>query len=404
MTGASQALKLAVQQYSAASLQGMQQKLFRIWFNSFIYNQIWEDPVVDMEALQLQPESQVLTIASGGCNTLSYLTASPARIVALDLNPYHLALTRLKIAALQYLPGHAAFYDFFGHADRVENIEHYELYIRPHLSDEDIDFWAGRSLTGQRRIHLFRDDLYRHTRFGYFMRFLHWLGRRSGHDPAQLLQAQSLEQQRAIFEQHIRPFFDNRVVRLLGKLPMSVFSLGIPPQQYQAMQQQGNLIGQYCERVERLACQFPVQDNYFAWQGFGHRYDHERRQAIPAYLTAENYQLIRSQLHKLETVENNLISYLRTQADNTLDRFVFLDAQDWMSDEVLQQLWEQVDRVGKPGSRIIFRTAAAESPLEQALSPELRARFSYDPQQSQAWFRRDRSAIYGGFHLYCKAE
>ena len=402
MSSASDALKVAIQQQPVSSFQGMQQRMFRIWFNSFIYNQIWEDPELDMQALQLQPDSQVLTIASGGCNVLNYLTASPARIVALDLNPYHLSLTRLKLAAMAYLPDHDSFYDFFGHADLPHNVQNYNHYIKPELDEELESFWSGHSLSGKKRINLFRDGLYRHTRFGYFMRFLHWIARRSKYQPELILQAKTLDEQREIFNAHIKPFFDSKLVKFLGKLPMSVFSLGIPPQQYQAMKAQGNLVQQYCDRVERLACDFPIQDNYFAWQGFSHCYDHEQRQAIPAYLQASHYQHIRDQLHKVETESGSIIEYLKAQPDNSLDRFVFLDAQDWMNDEVLQSLWEQVDRVGKVGSRIIFRTAASESPLETALTRELRARFEYDPIQSEQWFRQDRSAIYGGFHLYCK--
>lgn len=402
MSSASNVLKVAVQQHPLASIQGMQQRMFRIWFNSFIYNQIWEDPTLDMKALQLKSDSRVLTIASGGCNVLNYLTASPAQIVALDLNPYHLSLTRLKIAAMANLPNHTAFYEFFGHADLSKNVENYQRYIKPEIDEELESFWSGRDLSGRKRIHLFKDGLYKRTRFGYFMRFLHWIARRSKYQPELILQAKTLQEQREIFNAHIKPFFDSKVVKLLGKLPMSVFSLGIPPQQYKAMKDQGNLIQQYCDRVERLACQFPVQDNYFAWQGFSHRYDHERREAIPDYLQAANFDRIRDQLHKVKTESGSLIEYLKDQPDNSLDRFVFLDAQDWMSDDVLQSLWEQVDRVGKVGSRIIFRTAASESPIENAISPELRQRFAYDPMQSHQWFQQDRSAIYGGFHLYCK--
>jgi len=62
--------------------------------------------------------------------------------------------------------------------------------------------------------------------------------------------------------------------------------------------------------------------------------------------------LIREQLHKVETQEGSIIEYLKQQPANSLDRFVFLDAQDWMSDEVLEQLWQEVARVGKAGSRI----------------------------------------------------
>jgi len=404
MAGISAALRDAVHQHAPTSLMGMQQRLFSFWFNSFIYNQIWEDPTVDLQALELNQESRVLTIASGGCNVLNYLTATPAHITAIDLNPYHMSLTRLKLAAMKHLPDHAAFYDFFGYADREQNESQYESHIRPHLDDEVDAFWQGRSILGQKRIHMFRDGLYRNTRFGYFMRFLHWIARQTNYQPEKILSASSLYEQKAIFEQHIAPFFDNKLVKFLGKLPVSVFSLGIPPQQYKAMKEQGNLIGQYRERVERLACQFPIQGNYFAWQGFSHSYDHEKRQAIPLYLQADNYELIRSQLGKVDTHLGSMIDFLQAQAPYSYDRFVFLDAQDWMSDDVLCQLWTEIARVGKPGTRIIFRTAAAESPLEAALPAELLAQFVYEGERSAQGFQQDRSAIYGGFHLYRKAD
>jgi len=265
-------------------------------------------------------------------------------------------------------------------------------------------FWQGRSILGQKRIHMFRAGLYRQTRFGYFMRFLHWIARRTNYHPEKLLAATSLYEQQAIFRQHIAPFFDNKLVKLLGKLPMSVFSLGIPPQQYKAMQAQGNLIAQYRERVERLACATPIQQNYFAWQGFSHSYDHQKRQALPDYLKAENYGAMRGQLGKVDTHLGSMIDFLEQQPVHSYDRFVFLDAQDWMTDAVLTQLWTQVARVGKPGTRIIFRTAAAESPLETALPAELRSQFVYEAELSAHLFQQDRSAIYGGFHLYCKAD
>ncbi len=76
--------------------KGVLDRLFAFWFKRFVYNQIWEDPRVDLAALRLTPSSRLVTIASGGCNVLNYLLADPASIVAVDLNPAHIALTRLK--------------------------------------------------------------------------------------------------------------------------------------------------------------------------------------------------------------------------------------------------------------------------------------------------------------------
>ena len=71
-----------------------------------------------MEALAIQPDSHVVTIASGGCNVLSYLTANPRAITAVDLNTAHIALNKLKLAAARHLPDHDSFHRFFGEANR----------------------------------------------------------------------------------------------------------------------------------------------------------------------------------------------------------------------------------------------------------------------------------------------
>ena len=93
------------------------ESVFARCFGGLVYAQIWEDPDVDMEALAITPDSHIVAIASGGCNVMSYLTANPARITAVDLNPAHVALGRLKIAGAQYLANWSDFYRFFGQAN-----------------------------------------------------------------------------------------------------------------------------------------------------------------------------------------------------------------------------------------------------------------------------------------------
>ena len=79
-------------------------RAFAFAFKGLVYPQIWEDPVVDMEGLAIERDSRIVCIASGGCNALSYLVADPAAVVAVDLNRAHVALGRLKAAAIRHLP------------------------------------------------------------------------------------------------------------------------------------------------------------------------------------------------------------------------------------------------------------------------------------------------------------
>ena len=106
-------LEKAAHQRPANTKRGALERLFTLMFQGFVYNQIWEDPDIDLEALELKAHHRLITIASGGCNVLNYLAADPAKIVAVDLNDNHIALTRLKLSALANLPGYDAFFRFF---------------------------------------------------------------------------------------------------------------------------------------------------------------------------------------------------------------------------------------------------------------------------------------------------
>src|SRR6185295_2566983 len=114
-------LERAAHQRPVGTRRGALERLFTLMFQGFVYNQIWEDPVVDLAALALKPDHRLITIASGGCNVLNYLAANPAKIIAVDLNPNHIALTKLKLAALNYLPTYEDFFQFFGYANTKDN-------------------------------------------------------------------------------------------------------------------------------------------------------------------------------------------------------------------------------------------------------------------------------------------
>jgi S-adenosylmethionine-diacylglycerol 3-amino-3-carboxypropyl transferase len=73
-----------------------------------------------------------------------------------------------------------------------------------------------------------------------------------------------------------------------------------------------------------------------------------------------------------------------------------------MNDTQLNELWAEISRTAREGARVIFRTAAEKSIIEGRLSPAIRAQWTYFEERSQGLNLLDRSAIYGGFHIYGK--
>ena len=393
----------AVRRNRVLSPAGLSERLFAQLFTGLVYPQIWEDPEVDMAALAIRPGDRVVTIASGGCNALSYLVADPAAIEAVDLNPAHIAFNRLKLAALGRLPDHESFYRFFGRADAPENLAAYERFLKPHLDAGTRAYWEKRKLSGRRRISIFSRSLYRHGLLGHFIGMGHRVARLYGIDPRGLLAATTLEEQRRFFDQSISPLFEKRAIRWALRRKSSLFGLGIPPQQYDALAGGSDMASVLRARLEKLACGFPLADNYFAWQAFGRGYDPAGEGPLPPYLTRANFEAVRARAERVTVTNASYAEFLAAKPAGSVDRFVLLDAQDWMSDNQLNALWREITRTATPGARVIFRTAAKESLLPGRVDAGVLARWDYREDESKALHGRDRSSIYGGFHLYVMA-
>ncbi len=392
----------AVHRSRPLSAEGLRERLFTLAFSNLVYAQIWEDPAVDLEALALDSDSRIVTIASGGCNVLSYLTAGPAHIAAVDINAAHVALNRLKLAAARHLPDYHAFYRFFGAANTAENIEAFKHHILPHLDAQTASYWLGRhGLRRRRRIKGFTSNFYRAGLLGTFIGASHLVARLNGVNPRMILKARTLEEQRRIFDQKFAPLFDRRALRWLVNRPASLYGLGIPPAQFKALagESEGGVADVLKKRLERLACGFPLSENYFAWQAFGRRYAPSGG-PLPPYLDPANFAVVRKNAPRVSVHHASFTDYLASAPDGSLDRYVLLDAQDWMNDATLTQLWQEITRTARPGARVIFRTAGEATILPGRIPEHILSRWRYATETSKELTLKDRSAIYGGFHLY----
>lgn len=380
--------------------QRLLDRAFSFAFKGLVYAQIWEDPVVDMEALAIEPGNRIATIASGGCNVFSYLVADPAEIVAVDLNTAHVALNNLKRVAIRRLPDYGSLRRFFANADSELNIADYRAFVRPHLDETSRRYWEGRDLAGRRRINGFAHGLYKRGLLGSFIGLAHLVARMHRIDPRQFLAAKTIEDQRAIFAEKFAPFFDRKFIRWITDQRSSLFGLGIPPAQYDALADGKPMADVLRSRLEKLTCDFPLEQNYFAWQAFGRGYGKGSAASLPPYLQATNYRAVRDRAERVTMLHANMTDMLADAEAASFDRYIFLDAQDWMSDAQLIALWSEVTRTARPGARVLFRTAAEPSLLPGRLPDDLLGRWDYRADESLALTRRDRSAIYGGVHLY----
>jgi S-adenosylmethionine-diacylglycerol 3-amino-3-carboxypropyl transferase len=351
------------------SIDGVLERMFTFAFRDLVYPQIWEDPRVDMAALEITPTTRLVTIASGGCNALSYLTADPERVFAVDLNCALIALNKLKIEAVRHIPDH------------------------------------GRDRLGRRRIERFTRNFYRYGLLGRFIALAHGIARLYGRSPRRMMQARTRREQVEIFDTELAPLFDRRLVRWLLGHRAALYGLGIPPAQYAALIGDAEHMADVVRnRLRKLACDFDLSDTYFAWQAFQRSYPRNGAGPLPPYLDRGAFEAIKARVDRLSIELESMTRFLSRQAAASLDGYVLLDAQDWMSDGDITELWNEITRTARPGARVIFRTAGEPTILPGRVPAEVLACWHYQEARSKELTSLDRSAIYGGFHLYTRAS
>ncbi|MEL6641829.1 MAG: DUF3419 family protein [Pseudomonadota bacterium] len=394
-------LGAAITQNTALSKTGLLERTFARLFHGLVYAQIWEDPVVDLQALDLGQDDHVVCIASGSCNVLSYLTAAPASITAVDLSPAHVMLGQLKLAAVRYAPDHQTLYNMLGKANMYSNIKTFDSVLAPRLDPEVRDYWNTWTLRG-RRIHMFRRGLHRHGLLGRFLGIIQLVSTIARVDYRPLLSAKTLEEQKAFFDANIVPLYNSRFVRWIANQRASLFGLGIPPAQYDklAADADGDIVAVLQERTRKLICDFPIKQNYFAWQAVTRAYDRGADAAVPPYLAANNFDTVQANADRVTLLNRSLTDLLAEHPAKSKTAYVLLDAQDWMTDAQLNALWTEITRTAAPGARVIFRTGGADDILPGRVAADFLSRWEYQVEPSATGFRNDRSAIYGGFHVY----
>jgi S-adenosylmethionine-diacylglycerol 3-amino-3-carboxypropyl transferase len=333
------------------------------------------------------------------------LTAADVRVTGLDLSQAHIALNRLKHAAIRALDSHDDFFDFFGRANQKANQERYHRQISTHLDSESRAYWEKRAPL-RPRLHTFTDNFYSYGVLGRFIGASHFLARLLGVSPLELMKARSREDQVKIFDATMGRLLKRPMVRWALQTPLALYGLGIPAAQFKKLQGDAPSMAHVLhDRLRRLACDFDLSDNYFAWQAFGRRYDIENRRALPRYLQEKHYETLRARIGNVEIHRKIATSFLKDRPAGSVDAFVLLDAQDWMDDQQLNALWAEINRTASKNARVIFRTAGEANILFGRVDPAVLGQWRYEEERSKALHLKDRSAIYGGFHLmqHCPA-
>ncbi len=374
--------------------------------NNLVYNTCWEDPRLDRVALGIKASDNVLVITSAGCNALDYALCSPNHVYAVDMNPRQNALLDLKLAGIKSLE-FEDFFRLFGYGFHPDARRLYQRRMRASMPawsqmywDRWIKFFDNKS----------RPFYFRGTS-GSFARMIKIYTDRvirvRPHIDA-ILEAKTLDEQREIYERHLRQKFWSRPMRFAMNRDTTLSMVGVPKAQRRQVETQyeGGVVKFVQDAVEAVFCKLPLADNYF-WRVY--MKGEYSRKCCPEYLKAENFELLKRGLAERVSTHTDSVQGFLDKHEGQISRFVLLDHMDWLSDKffpLLELEWQAILARAAPGTRIIWRSGGLRTDFidrvhvtrcgQQRQLPEL---LTFHRDLASELHEKDRVHTYGSFYI-----
>lgn len=312
---------------------------------SILYSQCWEDPQVLTDSLGVTPADDVLSIASAGDNSLALLLDRPRSLTVVDFNPAQLYLMELKMAATELL--YDNFVAFLGARPCSERLEMYGT-LRPSLSPQARTYWDREQLALQRGvIHCGRLERYLAAFRNWILPLIH---RRALVE--RLLDAHDLAEQHQIYEQLwdcirwrllFQVFFSQSVMSRFGRRP-----------EWFAQVTSDDIGGILLERTRLGLTCVPTSDNYFLEYIFTGGY--RNLDTAAPYLRPVNFDALKRGVRSMILTSGDLTSLLKRSNSGAYSGFNLSDVFEYMPPHDAEQLWGELVRTARPGSRMAFRT------------------------------------------------
>lgn len=347
------------------------------------YSQCWEDPRVLAGALAINSGDSVLSITSGGDNTLALLLSGPQKIVSVDLNPAQNYLLELKLAAAKSL-NYQEYLEFLGVVESKRRIILFER-VRSYVSSSANVWWS-------KHLPLIEQGV---INSGRFERFTAWFARyvlpliHSRETIRKLLSSRNIKEQGTFY----RDTWDRRRWRIAfglasSRLVLKRYARGRGMFAYS----EGRTIADvYRKRLERNLTSVPIADNFFLHYSLTGRYGG----VLPPYLEEGGYTRLRGVATPLSITTNNLLNYLQSAPADAFSKFNLSDILEALSPEQNDLLWEQIVRTAKNGAVV-----AHWNNLVNRTYPARLSRHVHADKRANNLHAKDRVFFYGSFHVY----
>lgn len=219
--------KLVFIRYCVLSGKGFFECFFGFMFLGFVYLQIWEDLVVDIEVMWFEFYYSIVIIGLGGCNMFVYLVEGLVCIDVVDFNYYYVVLNWLKFVVFEMLLFYVDVCCMFVEFGNVVNLDVFDCFIVFGFDFEMFNYWNGCDKFGWCCILIFDCNIYCIGFFGCFIGVGYLVVCLYGKSFDCLMVVGMFEEQWEIFDCEIVLMFDSGFVCWIISCKSLFFGFGI---------------------------------------------------------------------------------------------------------------------------------------------------------------------------------
>lgn len=346
------------------------------------YAQCWEDARLLRQALNITPTTRVLSIASGGCNSLDLALAGAQEVIAVDLSRPQLAVTELKMrgADLDY-PDYLTLLGLGG-GDAWSLYQSLRLDLtepaRRFFDASEERFQKGLLSSG-------KFETYFQTFRSRVLPLVHSEKRIDN-----LLAQETLGAQQDYFDATwntwrwralFRVFFSRFVMARLGRSKAHF------------EQVEGKVADRLLSRTEHVLTELPVQDNPFLQWILTGRFHHLNNSHT--YLSQEGHRKLRTARERVRLVHGSLVDVLSGSDQEPFDAFNLSNIGEYLDEPTWLALYRELIRGANSGARLAYWNLF----VPRCCPAELQHKIHALSDLSDQLIREDRAFFYSAFQV-----
>lgn len=346
------------------------------------YSQCWEDADLLKEALAISGDDIVLSITSGGDNTLAMLLEKPKKIFSIDINPVQNYLAELKLKSSKVL-SHEQYLKLLGVSDSNERLNYYYL-VSDYLSEEaSLWFQDNTGVIKSGIVHCGKFEKYLNSFRKYLLPLVH-----STRIVFQFVNQRSLEDQVV--------FYNSVWNTWRWKIFFSIASNSSLLRKF--ARQTGAASGQivnnsYLKRLEKLIHRRHIKTNYYLRYALVGDYG----ESLPDYLLMEKYGTLQdSVLGVCEFKHADLLSFLEGMSNSSLTKYNLSDAFEFLAAKDVDKIWKEIIRTAKNTATVVYWCNQIEHIPSEDVMHNLIQKTDIETRLK----KQDRLYFYKNFHVY----